>query len=43
MDGTPVRENASGVMLAALLGVVVGYLLHRHWPEIDFWVRILTG
>ena len=43
MDGTAVRENASGVMLAAMVGAVVGYLVHRHWPEIDTLVRFLTG
>jgi hypothetical protein len=28
---------------AALMGAIVGYLIHRHWPEIDRLVRILTG
>jgi len=28
---------------AAFMGAIVGYLLHRHWPEIDWLVRILTG
>ena len=28
---------------AALMGAIVGYLIHRHWPEIDWLVRILTG
>lgn len=43
MDGTAVTENASGVMVAATLGVVAGYLIHRHWPEIDWFIRVLTG
>jgi hypothetical protein len=43
VDGTPVRENASGAMMAAMVGVVVGYLVHRHWPEIDWFFRILMG
>jgi hypothetical protein len=39
VDGTPVRQNAT----AAMLGVVVGYLMHRHWPEIESLVRLLVG
>jgi len=22
---------------------IVGYLIHRHWPEIDWILHILTG
>ena len=39
VDGTSVRQNAT----AAMLGVIVGYLLHRHWPEIESLVRLLVG
>jgi hypothetical protein len=28
---------------AALMGAIAGYLIHRHWPEIEWLVRILTG
>jgi hypothetical protein len=28
---------------AALMGAIVGYFIHRHWPEIEWLVRILTG
>jgi hypothetical protein len=28
---------------AALMGAIVGYLIHRHWPEIEWMVHILTG
>jgi hypothetical protein len=38
-DGDPMKQNAT----AAMLGVVVGYLAHRHWPEIEFLVRLLVG
>jgi hypothetical protein len=38
-DGDPVKQNAT----AAILGVVVGYLVHRHWPEIESLVRLLVG
>jgi hypothetical protein len=39
VDETPVSQNAT----AALMGVVVGYLIHRHWPEIESLVRLLVG
>jgi hypothetical protein len=39
VDGMPVKENAT----AAILGAIVGYLVHRHWPEIEIIVRMLTG
>jgi hypothetical protein len=28
---------------AALMGAIAGYLIHRHWPEIEWIVRLLTG
>ena len=28
---------------AALMGAIAGYLIHRHWPEIDWIVHLLTG
>jgi hypothetical protein len=28
---------------AALMGAIAGYLIHRHWPEIDWILHILTG
>ena len=34
-----VRQNAT----AALLGVVVGYLVHGHWPAIEALIRAWVG
>jgi hypothetical protein len=28
---------------AALMGTIFGYLIHGHWPQIEWLVRILTG
>ena len=28
---------------AAVIGAIAGYLAHRHWPEIDCILRILSG
>ena len=28
---------------AAVIGAIAGYLVHRHWPEIDCILRILSG
>jgi hypothetical protein len=39
VDGTPVKDNAT----AAILGAIAGYLVQRHWPEIEAIVRMLTG
>ena len=36
--GSAMNESAS----AALMGAIVGYLIHQHWPEIEWIFRILT-
>ena len=28
---------------AALIGAIAGYLIDRHWPEIEWILRILTS
>ena len=28
---------------AALMGAIAGYLIHRHWPEIEWILHLLTG
>jgi hypothetical protein len=28
---------------AALMGAIVGYVIHWHWPEIEWMVHILIG
>ena len=38
-EDASVRQNAT----AALLGVVVGYLVHGHWPTIESLIRAWVG
>lgn len=28
---------------AAVIGAIADYFIHRHWPEIEWILRILTG
>jgi hypothetical protein len=37
--GRAMKDTAS----AAVIGAIAGYLIHRHWPEIEWILRILTG
>jgi len=38
-DDASVKQNAT----AAVLGVVVGYLVHGHWPAIESLLRAWVG
>jgi hypothetical protein len=28
---------------AAVLGVIVGYIIHSYWPQIEWFARLLVG
>ncbi len=28
---------------AAVIGVIIGYMIHLHWPQIEWIVRLLVG
>lgn len=38
-DGPSVKENLS----AAVLGAIVGYFAHQHWPLIEAIIHMITG
>jgi hypothetical protein len=37
--GRAMKDTAS----AAVMGAIAGYFIHRHWPEIEWILHILTG
>jgi hypothetical protein len=40
----PTPESAmKDTLSAAVIGAIAGYLAHRHWPEIDWILHILSG
>ncbi len=38
-NGAAVKENVS----AALLGAIVGYFVHQHWPSIEAIIHMIMS
>ena len=42
-ERVPVGIEMKDAVPAAVIGVVIGYMIHLHWPEIEWIVRVLVG
>ena len=42
-ERAPVGIAMKDAVPAAVIGVAIGYMIHLHWPEIEWIVRVLVG
>lgn len=42
-ERVPVGIAMKDAVPAAVIGVVIGYMIHLHWPEIEWILRVLVG